>query len=58
MLGLLFFVYINDLCLISALFEFVLFAEDTNLFTSGDNLSYNLSSQYEDVNNEMNLLSQ
>ena len=54
-LGPLFFlIYINDLFSISALFEFVLCADDTNLFISGDNLS-NL---YEDINNEMNLLFQ
>ena len=34
------------------LFEFVLLADDTNLFISGDNLS-NLS---EDINDDMNLL--
>ena len=49
---LLFLIYINDLCSISNLFEFVLFADDTNLFVSGDNLS-NL---FVDINNEMIIL--
>ena len=35
---LLFLVYINDLCTVSRRLEFVLFADDTNLFASGENL--------------------
>ena len=36
---LLFIIYINDLPLISNLFSFSLFADDTSLFASGDNLN-------------------
>uniref|UniRef100_A0A3B3IP09 Reverse transcriptase domain-containing protein n=1 Tax=Oryzias latipes TaxID=8090 RepID=A0A3B3IP09_ORYLA len=34
----LFILYINDICDISKLLQFVLFADDTNFFCSGDNL--------------------
>ena len=34
----LFILYINDLCNVSEFLKFVLFAEDTNLFASGDNI--------------------
>ena len=51
---LLLLIHNNDLCSVSSLFEFILFADDTNLSISGANLS-NL---YEDINNEMNLLFQ
>ena len=37
---LLFLIYINDICNASELLEFVLFADDTNLFYSHDDLSY------------------
>jgi len=35
---LLFLLYINDICEVSKVFKFILFADDTNLFCSGDNL--------------------
>ena len=35
----LFILYINDLCNVSKLLKFILFADDTNIFKSGDNLS-------------------
>ena len=35
---LLFIIYINDLCHASEFFDFILFADNTNLFCSGDNL--------------------
>ena len=35
---LLFILYINDLCNVSEFLRFVLFADDTNLFASGDNI--------------------
>ena len=34
----LFIMYINDICNVSKLFKFILFADDTNLFCSSDNL--------------------
>ena len=34
----LFILYINDICKVSEIFKFVLFADDTNIFCSGDNL--------------------
>ena len=34
----LFILYINDLCNVSKLLKYVLFADDTNIFKSGDNL--------------------
>ena len=50
---LLFLIYINDICAASHFFEFVLFADDTNLFAAGDNLddlfnniNHNLSAVY------------
>ena len=35
---LLFLLYINDICEVSKTLHFILFADDTNLFCSGDNL--------------------
>ena len=40
---LLFLIYINDLCNVSNLLEFILFADDTNVFASGKNLPELLS---------------
>ena len=37
---LLFLIYINDICNASEFLEFILFADDTNLFLSHDDLSY------------------
>ena len=34
----LFIIYINDLCNVSDLLKFVLFADDTNLFASGTDI--------------------
>lgn len=35
----LFKIYINDICRVSNLLKVILFADDTNIFCSGDNLS-------------------
>jgi hypothetical protein len=35
----LFILYINDICNVSEIFKFILFADDTNLFCSGSDLS-------------------
>ncbi len=34
----LFIIYINDMCRVSDILKFILFADDTNIFCSGDNL--------------------
>ena len=34
----LFIIYINDICRVSNILKFILFADDTNIFCSGDNL--------------------
>ena len=49
---LLFLIYVNDLCKTSKLFDFILFADDTNLFYSHKNLK----ALFETVNNELNLV--
>ena len=38
---LLFLVYVNDLCNSSEILEFLLFADDTNVFISGSDIVYN-----------------
>lgn len=48
----LFILYINDICQVSKLLSMVLFADDTNVFCSGDNI-YKLQ---EDINEELNKL--
>lgn len=45
----LFILYINDICEVSKIMQFVLFADDTNLFCSGDDLI----SLAETITNEM-----
>ena len=37
--GLLFFIYINDICAVSKKLDFTLFADDTNVFFSHKNLN-------------------
>ena len=34
----LFILYVNDICNVSSLLRFVLFADDTNIFLSGDDV--------------------
>ena len=46
----LFILYINDLCNVSEFLKFVLFADDTNLFASGDNIE----TLCNDINRELN----
>lgn len=48
----LFILYINDICKVSNILKFVLFADDTNIFCSGDNLQLLL----EEITSEMNKL--
>jgi hypothetical protein len=36
----LFILYINDICNVSKLLKFVLFADDTNIFCSGENMEH------------------
>ena len=50
---LLFFLYVNDICNVSSIFPFVLFADDTNLFYSHKNIS----DLIDQVNRELNKLS-
>ncbi len=49
----LFILYINDLCNVSSLVKYVLFADDTNIFKSGDNLQ----SLCIEISNELNKIS-
>ena len=48
----LFILYINDICKVSDVFKFVLFADDTNIFCSGDNMQHLLNM----ITSEMNKL--
>ncbi len=34
----LFILYINDICRVTNIFKFVIFADDTNIFCAGENL--------------------
>jgi len=49
---LLFLLYINDLCSVTKLLSFIMFADDTNLFISGKNIN----DLTQIVNNEMNII--
>ena len=49
---LLFVIYVNDICNISNIFTFVLFADDTTIFTSDKNMA----EQYSETNRELNKL--
>ena len=51
---LLFLVYINDLCIVCKITEPVLFADDTNLFSSGSNAS----SLQDGVNNDLAIIAE
>ena len=51
---LLFLVYINDLCIVCKSTESVLFADDTNLFSSGSNAS----SLHDGVNNDLAIVAE
>ena len=49
----LFILYVNDICNVSSLLRFVLFADDTNIFLSGDDvkeISNTLSKQLDKLN--------
>lgn len=50
----LFILYINDVCRVSNMLNFILFADDTNIFCSGDNLQQLL----EIITSEMKKLKQ
>ena len=51
---LLFLLYINDICNVSQILEFILFADDTNVFYSHQDLHYLMNT----MNKEMNKLSE
>ncbi len=49
----LFILYVNDICNVSSLLRFVLFADDTNIFLSGDDvkeINKTLSKQLDKLN--------
>ncbi len=46
----LFILYINDICRVTQLLKFVLFADDTNIFCSGENLQQTLETITTEIN--------
>ena len=51
---LLFLIYVNDPCNVSQVVQFILFADDTNIFVSVDNLTY----QFDTLNKELVIINQ
>ena len=47
---LLFAIYMNDICNVSNILKFVLFADDTNIFTSDRNVAKQCSESNRDLN--------